>query len=122
MYQFTSENQADHTFWQIQDINIINKIQKIFENIERLYIADGHHRCAAGLSLYKKRKESNPLHFGKEPYNFFLSVLFPHNHLKILPYHRIVKDIDISPEQFSQKVSDDFDFAPTQTKFPQNKT
>jgi len=59
-----------------------------------LYVADGHHRAASGYRVRAQRRANNPNHSGNEEYNYFLAVLFPHNHLKIMDYNRVVKDLN----------------------------
>jgi uncharacterized protein (DUF1015 family) len=57
-------------------------------------IADGHHRAASAWRAGKARREANPGHTGEEEYNWFLTVLFPANQLTILPYNRIIADLN----------------------------
>lgn len=83
------------------------------------YVADGHHRAASAFRVGKKRRESNPQRNGTEDYNWFLSVLFPGNELKILPYNRAVKDLNcLSREDFLARVSSIFKVEPTTDKEP----
>ncbi len=99
-----------HTFYLIDDDELIKKIVDIFGSIDYLYIADGHHRSAAASRVWKKRKEENPNHTGEEPYNFFLAVAFPHDELFIMDYNRVVKDLNgLSKEDFIKKVGEKFD-------------
>src|ERR1043165_730131 len=69
------------------------------------YIADGHHRAASAARVARLRRERNPKHTGNEDYNWFLCVLFPASELKILPYNRIVLDLNkLSPPDFLARV------------------
>lgn len=69
--------------------------------LRKAYIADGHHRTAGAWRAAAERKAANPRHTGEEEYNWFLAVLFPANQLRILPYHRVVKDLNgMTPEGF----------------------
>lgn len=72
-----------HIFWRVKDPSVF---VKAFESIPALYIADGHHRSAAASRVRAKMKDENPAHTGKELYNFFPAVLFPHNEVKIYRY------------------------------------
>ncbi|MEK6578404.1 MAG: DUF1015 family protein, partial [Bdellovibrionota bacterium] len=64
-----------------------------FLKVKTLYIADGHHRAASASRTRTELKNKNPNHRGTEAYNFVLAVAFPENQLRILPYHRLVKDL-----------------------------
>lgn len=110
-YDFTSDDGFGHHFWVINDKNIINKIVEIFKNeIPSLYVADGHHRTAAAALVGKERKEKNPNHNGNEEYNYFMSVLFPDNQLKIIDYNRVIKDLNgLSKEQLMSKLNEVFE-------------
>jgi uncharacterized protein (DUF1015 family) len=89
---------------------MIKRITEGFEKLEATYIADGHHRSASASNVCNIRKEKNPDHTGDESYNYFLSVIFPKSHLKILPYNRVVTDLnDLTKEQFLEKAGENFD-------------
>ena len=72
---------------------MIEKIQKLFGKMDRIYVADGHHRAAAAVKIAQKRRKENPDYTGKESFNYFLSVLFPWDELRIIEYNRVVKDL-----------------------------
>ncbi|HEQ99958.1 MAG TPA: DUF1015 domain-containing protein [candidate division Zixibacteria bacterium] len=115
---FTSPDEVRHQLWVIDDPNMINRITAAFENLEATYIADGHHRSASASNVCRMRKEKNPDHTGNEPYNYFLSVIFPKSHLKILPYNRVVTDLnDLTKEQLLEKVSENFDIQKAEGEF-----
>jgi uncharacterized protein (DUF1015 family) len=110
LYDFTADDGISHTFWKIDSDELNIKIENIFNEIDYLYIADGHHRSAAGAILGKRKREANPNHTGQEEYNFIMSVIFPHNHLYIMDYNRIVKDLNgLSKDEFLSKVSEKFE-------------
>jgi len=72
-------------------------------------VADGHHRSAAGAIVAQKMREGNPDQTGNEEYNFFLAVLFPKSHIKILAYNRAVEDLNShSSEEFLMMIENDF--------------
>ena len=93
-YDFTEEDQITHRVWVIEDREVIAKVNKEFVGIDSLYIADGHHRAASAVKVGLKRREQNPGYTGEEEFNYFLSVVFPYDQLCILPYNRIVRDLN----------------------------
>jgi uncharacterized protein (DUF1015 family) len=111
-YDFSTTDKVEHKLWSIKDKQVIANVLLAFEKIPSLYIADGHHRTAASSLLGKTKKKSNPHHTGNEPYNFFLSVIFPERDLKILEFNRIVKDLNfLSKDMFLRKLSKQFNVA-----------
>ncbi|MCL2254455.1 MAG: DUF1015 family protein [Lachnospiraceae bacterium] len=93
-YDFTSSDDVSHRVWVINQKEMIDNLHKSFLSIPAIYIADGHHRCASAVKVGLKRKDENPAHTGDEEYNRFLTVLFPDDQLKILPYYRAVTDLN----------------------------
>jgi len=101
VYDFTSEDEIGHHFWTIDDEEVIERITSIFKNIPYTYVADGHHRTAAAALVGEEKRKANPQHTGDEEYNYFLTVLFPDNQLKIIDYNRVVKDLNgLSKDEF----------------------
>lgn len=94
VYDFTSDDSVGHRIWMIEDMELIDAVYEAFERVSRLYIADGHHRCAAAVSYALEKRKENPGYTGEEPWNFILSVLFPDDELKIMDYNRVVKDLN----------------------------
>jgi len=95
---FTAKDGVRHSSWIISRESDIDFIQKAFLEIRHLYIADGHHRCAAAARVYQGRK-------GAGNSRYFLSVIFPHNQTQILPYHRVLKDLNgLTPEELFKKL------------------
>jgi uncharacterized protein (DUF1015 family) len=73
--------------------------------LDRVYVADGHHRCASAVRAAQERRKANPTHTGDEEYNWFLGVLFSSAQLRILPYHRVVRDLNgLSPDEFRNRL------------------
>lgn len=108
-YDFTAEDGVQHTVWVVDEDAAIATIQKAFEEIPALYIADGHHRAASAVKVGKMRRDAKPDYNGEEEFNYFLSVIFPSNQLKILDYNRIVKDLNgLTEEEFLNKVGEKF--------------
>ena len=122
-YDFTSEDGIRHVLWVVTDKAWNEKIIAAFAKVKTLYVADGHHRSAAAARIAKMRREQNPRHTGNEEYNYFLAVLFPHNHLYIMDYNRAVKDLNgMTEEQFLAKVGEKFTVEKTAEKKPTKAT
>ena len=108
-YDFMADDGVTHMVWVAQEDTIIAKLSKLFQGVESLYIADGHHRCASAAKVGQMRRKENPEYTGEEEFNFFLSVIFPEKDLYIMDYNRIVKDLNgLSEQEFLQKVSEKF--------------
>jgi uncharacterized protein (DUF1015 family) len=90
----TAADQVRHEIWVVDDAQTVTRLTELFDSLDALYVADGHHRSAAGSRVGAARKASNPKHTGEESYNYFLSVIFPHNQMQILDYNRVVKDLN----------------------------
>ena len=90
-YDFEADFNTRHVFWVVRDRNMVAKIDSAFEEVNHLYVADGHHRSAAAQRIKRLSQGRNPNHTGEESYNFFLVVLFPEKQVQILDYNRVVK-------------------------------
>ena len=112
LYDFISPDGIRHQVWKMTDITLVEKVRKAFEGIDSVYIADGHHRAASAVKVGLKRRQENPGYTGSEEFNYFLSVLFPDEELMILPYNRVVKDLNgYTQEEFLNKIKEKFDIA-----------
>lgn len=110
LYTFTLRDGITHNIWKIDDEIEITEILEGFKQIHSAYIADGHHRAASAVQVGLKRRQENPGYTGEEEFNYFLSVFFPANELLIMPYNRVVKDLNgYSTEEFLDKVKVCFD-------------
>ncbi len=106
---FTADDGIRHTLWHVSDPKEVAKITSIFAGFDSIYIADGHHRSAAGARTAQHYREKFPNYTGNEEFNYFLTVIFPENEMKILPYNRIVKDIcGMSDREFLEKIRGSF--------------
>jgi uncharacterized protein (DUF1015 family) len=111
-----------HTSWIIKDKADSEKLQGILKNIKYFYIADGHHRSAAGAIVGREREKANPNHTGNEEYNYYLAVLFPASHLYIMDYNRVVIDLNgNSDEQFFTKIKEIFDIEEKSSQYKPTK-
>ncbi|MCB1787713.1 MAG: DUF1015 domain-containing protein [Gammaproteobacteria bacterium] len=99
-----------HEVWRIDGEETLGRLTAAFEAMPAIYVADGHHRSAAGSRVGNARRQANPAHTGDESYNHFLSVIFPHDQMQILDYNRVVRDLNgLSPERFLEAVGERFD-------------
>lgn len=113
LYDFTADDGVRHRVWKVGDPEQVAQIQRRFASISNVYIADGHHRAASAVKVGLKRRDGKPYYTGQEPFNFFLSVLFPDDQLMIMPYNRVVRDLNgYSKEAFLQEVSARFTVTP----------
>ncbi|HEX7503439.1 MAG TPA: DUF1015 family protein [Acidobacteriota bacterium] len=116
---FSTYDGVRHIFYVVDDEKLVAALQKEFRRLDVLYVADGHHRSAAATKIKAKRQMANPGHTGNEEYNFFLAVIFPHKQMKILPYNRLVRDLNgMSPAEFFGKVAGRFTCEETTEKVP----
>jgi len=106
----TAKDGVRHEIWVMSDTDQVATLTQAFDAMEAIYVADGHHRSAAGSRVGNSQKAANPNHTGKESYNYFLSVIFPHDQMQILDYNRVVKDLNgLSKEDFLARVAERFD-------------
>ncbi|HEX3022921.1 MAG TPA: DUF1015 domain-containing protein, partial [Lachnospiraceae bacterium] len=109
LYSFTSPDGITHNVWKVKTKEDNERIYHLFEQMNQIYIADGHHRCASAVKVGLKRRSEKPNYTGSEEFNFFLSVLFPDDQLMIMDYNRVVKDLNgFTKEEFLAKVEQSF--------------
>ena len=115
---FTTENTKEvrHRVWKIADPDKTKIISKEFASIGSIYIADGHHRCASAVKIADENKDD-------EEAQYFLSVLFPAEELRILPYNRVIKSLNgMTMESFCQKLTQMFHLEASETEvYPDKK-
>lgn len=108
VYDFCSDDGISHTCWIVDEEATVKEIEEAFSTVPNLYIADGHHRNASAVKVGLKRRGNSISR--DEEYNYYLSVLFPENQLKILDYNRVVKDLNgLSEEEFLSRISENFE-------------
>ncbi len=113
LFDFIADDGVGHKLWVIETEEDIMNIQNAFKKLPHLYIADGHHRSQAASEVCKRAFENNPEHTGNENYNYFLNVMFPDQELNILPYNRVVSDLnDLSWASIIEMASEKFDVSP----------
>jgi uncharacterized protein (DUF1015 family) len=99
---FVAPDSVRHSAWALPEPQEIRDIEQAFAEMNALYIADGHHRCAAAARVFQSRH-------GAGESCTFLSVIFPHNQVQILPYNRVLKDLNgLSPAQLLEKLDGAF--------------
>lgn len=122
LYDFTAEDGVRHIFWKIAEPELIKQITERAAQLGSLYIADGHHRAASAVSVCKMRRKENPGYTGDEEFNYFLGVAFPYEDLLIMPYYRVVKDLNgLSREEFLEKLSESFVVGRVSNDFIENE-
>ena len=109
IYDFIADDGIRHTVWKIDGSEEVAELEQLFTKVPCTYIADGHHRAASAVKVGLKRRSENEGYTGKEEFNYFLSVLFPDDELMIMPYNRVVKDLNgLSSPEFIEKLKEKF--------------
>ncbi|MBL8986916.1 MAG: DUF1015 family protein [Gemmatimonadales bacterium] len=117
LYDFTSADRVRHRVWAVRNAD---PYLDAFRRIPVAYVADGHHRSASAWRAGMERKSRNSSHSGLEEYNWFLAVLFPANQLQILPYNRVVKDLNgLTPDEFLSRLRALGSLTPTASPAPE---
>ena len=108
LYDFTAEDGVQHTVWKATDAE---SVRRAFDEIDHLYIADGHHRCKAASRAAADLREKDDAHAeGETPeYEFFPAVLFPMSEMHIMAYNRVVLSLPEAPGTFLETLDDHFD-------------
>lgn len=110
LFDFTAVDGVTHTLWTVKETS---KWVEAFKKVPALYIADGHHRAASASRARTELTKRLPQHTDKEGCHFVLAVAFPAKELQVLPYHRILRDLNgLSPEQVLTRLSEQFLITP----------
>lgn len=108
VYDFVSDDGVAQTVWVIDNDAVVDTLVKEFAEIPYLYIADGHHRCASAVRVGERRRGEGEYDKDAE-FNFFLSVIFPCDQLKIMDYNRVMADLNgNTSEEFIAKMGEKF--------------
>ena len=99
---FVADDGVQHTCWKVSGGG---RFPELFNSVKLAYVADGHHRSASAARVSTEYRNLNDFNSGEEDYNWFLTVFFPDSQLKVLPYNRVVNDLNgLSNEEFMIKV------------------
>jgi uncharacterized protein (DUF1015 family) len=116
LYDFVANDDIRHTIWRVENST---PLIEAFAQVPFLYIADGHHRAASASRARAQLKEHGFAFIGNEEYNFFQCVIFPDNQLRILPYNRVVRDLNgLSKADFLARVDESFVISEEATPSP----
>jgi len=119
LYDFVANDHIHHTIWRVPNYD---PLVTAFAGVPNLYIADGHHRAASASRACAELKEQGFGYIGNEEYNFFQCVLFPDNQLRILPYNRIVRDLNgMSQAEFLARVKESFVISESASPSPKGR-
>jgi len=117
-YSFEALDHCKHEMWIVNEESKVLKICDLFNTINRIYIADGHHRIEALSKFAEIKKHQNPKHTGKEPYNYFMVAIFPKSQARILDYNRLIKDLyGYSPSDLIKQIKKNFTVKKQDTSF-----
>jgi uncharacterized protein (DUF1015 family) len=106
---FVSDDGVRHELWVVADEKSIVAIRQAFAGLSEMYIADGHHRSQSASEVCRRMRKRNPVGTGDEVYNFFLTVAFPDDELRILPYNRVVKDLNgLTSDEVLKRAAESF--------------
>lgn len=89
---FTDPGGVRHALWVASDETLRGRIEGAFAALPAAYIADGHHRAASAARVAAARRKGGTGHTDA-PYDFFLTVHFPSDQVRILDYNRVVRDL-----------------------------
>jgi uncharacterized protein (DUF1015 family) len=116
---FTADDGVRHTVWRCPDNG---PLVEAFARVPLLYVADGHHRSASASRARVHFRQGNPAHTGEEEYNRVLATIFPAGQLRILPYNRVVKDLNgRPPEEFLRQLGERFALQPDASPAPSRR-
>jgi uncharacterized protein (DUF1015 family) len=118
LYEVTAEDGVVHRVWKA---NNSKEICSLFEKVPCTYVADGHHRAASASRARANLRQNNPGHTGQEAYNFFLTVIFPHDQVSILAYNRVIKKSDLDAEGIIKRISEICPIEESGEKTPKKK-
>jgi uncharacterized protein (DUF1015 family) len=121
LFDFTAGDGVSHTIWRVPS-TMNQAFSEAFSEVPKLYIADGHHRAKSASRTREGLRKLETTPSEHEEYNFFQCVIFPSNQLRILPYNRVVKDLNHhSRDEFLTEVGREFDVIPGAAPSPENR-
>ena len=109
IYDFKTEDDIIHTIWKVEKERDIKDLVNEFAKVENLYIADGHHRCAAAENIALEERRKNPNYTGEEEFNYYIAMIAPDTDLNVMDYNRVIKDLNgLTEDEFLAKVREKF--------------
>lgn len=122
IYDFKTEDDVIHTIWKVEKERDIEDLVKEFEKVGNLYIADGHHRCAAAENIALEERRKNPNYTGEEEFNYYTAMIAPDTNLKVMDYNRVVKDLNgFNEEEFLNKIKEKFTLREVKKNYKPNR-
>ena len=122
IYSFEALDKCKHEMWKVNNQDKVTKICDLFNSINRIYIADGHHRMEALSKLSEFKKHKNPNHTGKEAYNYFMVAIFPQSQARLLDYNRLIKDLyGYSEKDFIKEIKKKFNVIKQNSSYKPSK-
>lgn len=122
IYDFKTDDGVIHTIWRVEKERDIVDLVNEFAKIDNLYIADGHHRCAAAENIALEKRSKNPNYTGKEEFNYYTAMIAPDTDLKVMDYNRVVKDLNgFNEEEFLEKIKEKFIVRKAKKNYKPNK-
>jgi len=108
-YDLVADDDVGHTLWAMEDQSQIDRLTEIFDAMDALYIADGHHRSASASRIAKTKNAEKGAVAGENSWDYFLCVAFPHDETRILDYNRVIKDLNgRSPTELLEQIAASF--------------
>jgi uncharacterized protein (DUF1015 family) len=121
-YDLVADDGVAHTLWVVDDQTKVDRLTGIFNSMEALYIADGHHRSASGSRVSKAKNKEAGTQVGENSWDYFLCVAFPHNETQIFDYNRVLKDLNgHTKETLLEKIAANFHIEPSDKQAKPNK-
>ena len=122
IYDFKTDDDVIHTIWKVNKQRDIDDLVNEFEKVDNLYIADGHHRCAAAENIALEERRKNPNYRGDEEFNYYTAMIAPDTNLNVMDYNRVVKDLNgFTKEEFLNKVNEKFIVREVKRNYKPNK-
>ena len=119
LYEVVADDGITHTVWAVSDTSAIEHLTRLFDDMDAIYIADGHHRSAAASRVAATRRGKDS---GTDSHEYFLTVAFPHDQLQILDYNRVVRDLNgLTADELLEKIKTRFDVSPSTAQVKPDK-
>ncbi len=117
LHHFTSDDGLNHELWEISDDETIEVVLNSFNEMDCLYIADGHHRSASSSLLALETPE-------KESTQSVMALFMSEENITIHDFNRVIKNTEKkSEEEIFQLLSLDFNHIESSKKIlePKNR-